>query len=113
MCPGFPGSTGGCPRTTLAVTRKVSKVVQRIVTLANRDQKKMIPTLIDSLNDVQSGHYGILQPNQDASKIVDLHDLDMVIVPGLAFDSRNNRLGRGAGYYDPENRRCGGAGTWA
>ena len=28
------------------------------------------------------------------------HDLDLIIVPGLGFDSECRRLGRGAGYYD-------------
>ncbi|MBI4309110.1 MAG: 5-formyltetrahydrofolate cyclo-ligase [Candidatus Omnitrophica bacterium] len=65
-----------------------------------RDQRKMIPILTDSINDLQDGPYGVRQPRLDPSKIVDLSSIDAVVVPGLAFDRAYNRLGRGAGYYD-------------
>ncbi len=46
-----------------------------------------------------AGRYGILEPareKQDAGGA----DLDLAIVPGLAFDRRGGRLGHGRGYYD-------------
>ena len=52
------------------------------------------------MEDVHNGTYGIAQPYLDPQKVLKLKDIDAVVVPGLAFDRSNNRLGRGAGYYD-------------
>lgn len=44
------------------------------------------------------GAFGIMEPlgeEMPADKV-----LDVVLVPGMAFDSEGNRLGRGKGYYD-------------
>ncbi len=60
----------------------------------------MIPTAIDSLKDLTSGSYGILEPKLSKAKALDINAIDAVIVPGLAFDKSKHRLGRGAGYYD-------------
>ena len=65
-----------------------------------RDQKKMIPTLTKSVDNLKNGEYGIAQPPHDVALEVALKDIDAVVVPGLSFDKANNRLGRGAGYYD-------------
>ena len=64
------------------------------------NQRNMVPTLTDSIENLERGPYGTRQPRLDATKALDVRALDAVIVPGLGFDKANNRLGRGAGYYD-------------
>lgn len=49
--------------------------------------------------DLEPGRYGILEPPGHLPA-VDPAELEVVIVPGLAFDVRGHRLGYGAGYYD-------------
>jgi 5-formyltetrahydrofolate cyclo-ligase len=55
--------------------------------------------LISHAADVQAGKYGILEPSP-LCRVADPKRLDLVLVPGLAFDWHGYRLGRGKGFYD-------------
>jgi 5-formyltetrahydrofolate cyclo-ligase len=48
---------------------------------------------------LRPGSFGILQP-PESSPIVPLHEIDTVVVPGVAFDLEGRRIGYGKGYYD-------------
>lgn len=48
--------------------------------------------------DLAIGAYGIAEPTGDI--FTDYASIDLVIVPGVAFDMNGHRLGRGKGYYD-------------
>lgn len=43
---------------------------------------------------------GISEPNSRLCSEIDIHALDLILVPGLGFDSCNQRLGFGRGFYD-------------
>lgn len=54
-------------------------------------------------NHLKAGSFGILEPIAEEIGPTDPitpSTLDLIIVPGVAFDRKNNRLGRGKGYYD-------------
>jgi len=56
---------------------------------------------IDNLDNLVSGHFGILEPaaNENHIRRID-SPWDLAVVPGVAFDRFGHRIGFGKGYYD-------------
>ncbi|WDC85889.1 5-formyltetrahydrofolate cyclo-ligase [Caloramator sp. mosi_1] len=63
-----------------------------------KSELKLIPCIVYKTDELCVGEYGILEP-KDFNKI-DKNDIDLIFVPGVAFDKNGYRLGYGAGYYD-------------
>ncbi len=80
------------------------KIVIPYCTKDKNQQNKLGLWLLDDITELVPGTWGILEPQQarweDKEKNILPQELDLIMVPGVAFDNKGGRLGNGAGYYD-------------
>jgi 5-formyltetrahydrofolate cyclo-ligase len=60
---------------------------------------ELLPVIVQNDSDLKRGHLGVWEPLGNDN--LPLRELDVILVPGLAFDaSTGARMGRGGGFYD-------------
>jgi 5-formyltetrahydrofolate cyclo-ligase len=64
------------------------------------EQEHLQAYQITSLNQLTRGTYGILEPNTLHATLTDKKNIDLILIPALAYDKQGNRIGYGKGYYD-------------
>ena len=81
-------------------TRKLIETcwnLNKAVAVPKIDGSNMEFYYISSWDDLSSGHWGILEPDQG---MLAEGESVCVIMPGAVFDKKRNRIGYGKGFYD-------------
>lgn len=91
-------SHGGEVNTQEMIKEAIEQGKIVAVPVVNRKTNTIIPCRIRLNSRLSKGLYGILEPTKKCR--LPLQKIDLVIVPGIAFDKGGSRLGRGKGCYD-------------
>ena len=72
-----------------------------VIPYTDVSQVELIPVCLEDISkDLTISAFGYPEPIFDRVVKAQIEDIDLVIVPGVAFDATKNRIGFGKGYYD-------------
>lgn len=94
----FYVSFGGEVKTEEMIKETLKKGKIVTVPVCKNNGITIRPCILDHKSGFKRGPYGTCEPSPRKSVLS--KDIGLVIVPGVAFDKKGNRLGRGRGCYD-------------
>ncbi|MBN1648255.1 MAG: 5-formyltetrahydrofolate cyclo-ligase [Spirochaetales bacterium] len=63
------------------------------------NQNIIVPYFVENISDLKAGVKGIPEPDKNWKKPY-IENIDIIILPGLAFDKLGGRIGYGGSFYD-------------
>ncbi len=87
-------------KTKKMIEEALKKGKRILLPTTRKESKKLEISLIKNLSHLKPGAYGIMEPTGEDNNTISGKMVDLVIVPGCAFDKNGFRLGYGGGYYD-------------
>lgn len=87
--------------TVPMIKRAIDSGKRVVVPITKLESGTLVPSLLlDCERDLAEGTYGVLEPGPDAVRPVHPEEIDIVLMPGAAFDRTGGRIGYGGGFYD-------------
>jgi 5-formyltetrahydrofolate cyclo-ligase len=86
------------PSTDSILDKLFSDNKKIVVPISNTEDFTITPSYLTSPDELIRGAYGIKEPKSCIK--ADISDIDIAVIPAIAFDKRGCRIGFGKGYYD-------------
>jgi 5-formyltetrahydrofolate cyclo-ligase len=86
--------------THALIREALSGGVRVFVPVTDFDRSELIISELKDMEELERVRFGLLEPASEFVRPVDPQVADVIIVPGVAFDSECRRIGFGGGYYD-------------
>jgi len=87
---------------TKDIIRQALKAGKRVFLprMVRRTRRLRIYQIQNLSRDLQKGSFRIREPQARRNRLGQAKKMDLILIPGLGFDRRGGRLGRGEGYFD-------------
>ncbi len=86
------------PETSNIINYLISENIKIVVPISNTEDNTLSLSYITDMDNLKKGAYGIYEPIMINQAFVD--EIDIALIPGIAFSKNGDRLGFGKGYYD-------------
>ena len=88
------------PNTFIIIEWLLKKNKEVVIPCIDNNESMLKHSRIYSLNQLSLGRYGVFDIPFKNRKISNINNIELILVPGLAFDLLGGRLGYGKGFYD-------------
>jgi len=85
---------------THEMIKEALEIDKRVVVPLVKKEKELSLSELKNFDELEMGKFGILEPKAEYRREINVEEVELMIVPGVAFDEKGNRIGYGGGYYD-------------